>query len=216
MAGTTGQKAVMGVLMALSLGAVDARIVCWSDDNGRRACGDVVPPHVSARERQVINPRGVVVETRARPPSEAERQAQAEATLRDAELAANAQREAAYDRFLLQTYRNREELEEQAQRRLEALDGRHALAEKAVADTAAAVAELQSRKAALEANDRPVPERLTAQLQTFEADLVVHQSALEGLTAQQESMRARYAADAERFEVLRQNADLGQNVRHTP
>lgn len=199
---TTGQRALIGAIIVLSVGVVDARIICWTDDNGRRACGDVVPPHISAREQHVISSRGVVVETRARPPTESERQAQAEATLREAELAANAQREAAYDRFLLQTYRDRDELEEQGRRRLEALDGRQVLAEKALADTVAAVTDLQSRKSELEANGRPVPGRLITQLQTFEADLAVHETALAAITAQQDTLRARYAADLERFDTL--------------
>jgi chromosome segregation ATPase len=199
-------RVMTGALMALTLvtaTTANARIICWTDDNGRKACGDVAPPEVMARERQVMNSRGMVVEVHARAPTEAERQAQAEATLRAAEEAALAERSAAYDRFLLETYRNLDELVSQGERRLEAVAGRKALAEQTVADAEMAVAGLRERKARLESDGRPIPAKLIEQLQTFESDLAGHQAALEGLTEQQNSLHARYAADAERFAALK-------------
>lgn len=197
-------RVTTSALMALILvtAAANARIICWTDDNGRKACGDVAPPEVMARERQVMNSHGMVVEVHAKPPTEAERRAQAEATLRDAEGAALAARSTAYDRFLLETYRDLDELVAQGERRLEAVAGRKILAESAVADTEIAVAELRERKARFDNDGRPIPAKLLEQLRTFEADLADHQAALAGLTQQQDSLQARYAADAERFAAL--------------
>ncbi len=192
------------LILSLTLATVShARIICWTDDNGRKACGDVAPPEVSARERQVVNSRGMVVEVRPRQPTEVERQAQAEATLRAAEEAALTERQAAYDRFLLQTYRDLDELTAQGDRRLEAVAARKELAEQAVADTEAAVAELRERQARLDNEGRPIPAKLLEQLRSFEADLAGHLAALEGLTEQQSTLQARYAADAERFAELK-------------
>lgn len=145
----------------------------------------------------------MVVEVRPRQPTEVERQAQAEATLRAAEEAALTERQAAYDRFLLQTYRDLDELTAQGDRRLEAVAARKELAEQAVADTEAAVAELRERQARLDNEGRPIPAKLLEQLRSFEADLAGHQAALEGLTEQQSTLQARYAADAERFAELK-------------
>lgn len=192
------------LVMGVSTQPVIAKIVCWTDDQGRRACGDVVPPEVLNRDRQIINPRGVVVETRKRPPTEAERQAQAEATLRATQDAESAKRSAAYDAFLLQTYSDVAELEAQGQRRLEVLDGRHRLAEKAVSDTEQALAELQRRAERLTAADRPVPERLSAQLSEFEVTLEAHRKSLQSITEQRDNLVVRYAQDVARYRQLTQ------------
>ena len=93
--GVSKVQIMAGVLAVLALNPAAARIICWTDDQGRKACGDVAPPEVSTRERQVINARGMVVEVQPRAPTEAERQARAEATLRAAEEAALSERAAA-------------------------------------------------------------------------------------------------------------------------
>ena len=194
------------LLAALAMGVsaqpASAKIVCWTDDQGRRACGDVVPPEVLNRDLQIINPRGVVVETHKRPPTEAERQAQAEATLRATQDAESAKRSAAYDEFLLQTYSDVAELEAQGQRRLEVLDGRHRLAEKAVSDTEQALADLQLRAERLAAADRPVPERLKDQIVEFESTLEAHRKSLQGITEQRDNLIVRYAQDVARYQQL--------------
>mgnify|MGYP001941632499 FL=1 len=201
--GVSKVQIMAGLLAALALNPAAARIICWTDDHGRKACGDVAPPEVSTRERQVINARGMVVEVQPRAPTEAERQAKAEATLRAAEEAAMAERAAAYDRFLLETYRDLDELVLQGERRIEAVMGRKALAERAVADTETAVADLRTRRDALLAEDRPIPARLAEQLQTFNNDLTEHQAALDGITRQERTLRERYANDAARFAALK-------------
>lgn len=194
---------VSGLVSTAVLAQGAKRIVCWTDERGQRACGDVVPPHVAERERRIINDRGVVVETRARQLTAQEQQVLAEAEAESARAAAEAGKAAAYDRFLLQTYRDEGELEEQRERRLADLHGRHALAKTALEETRKSVDQLESKVADLEKSSRKVPPKLAEQLQEFATAEREHESALQSLDKQIAELRARYDRDIARFRDLK-------------
>src|SRR5690606_23800396 len=87
------------------------KIVCWTGENGHRACGDRGPPQYARQERQVYDASGRVVETigRQKTPDEI-----AEAERRAAEQEAGrkrAEEQAAYDRFMLTSFSSVAELE---------------------------------------------------------------------------------------------------------
>lgn len=200
---------IAGLLSTAAVAQGAKRIVCWTDERGQRACGDVVPPHVAERERRIINDRGVVVETRARQLTAEEQRVLAEAEAASAAAAAEAEKAAAYDRFLLQTYRDETELVEQRERRLADLRGRHALAETSLTETRKAVETLQSRVADMEKAGRKVPPKLAEQLSEFATAEREHQSALDGLDRQMAELSSRYDRDIARFRELKAAADPG-------
>jgi polyhydroxyalkanoate synthesis regulator phasin len=200
---------VAGVMSTAVLAQGAKRIVCWTDERGQRACGDVVPPHIAERERRIINERGVVVETRSRQLTAEEQRVLAEAEAASAAAAAEAEKAAAYDRFLLQTYRDEAELEEQRERRLADLQGRHALAKTSLEETRKSVEQLQTRVAELEKNGRKVPPKLADQLREFATAERDHQSAVEALERQMAELGTRYERDIQRFRELKAAAETG-------
>ena len=178
------------------------RIVCWTDDNGQRACGNTVPPQYASKERKLFNDRGVVVETRAREATAAERQAAIEAQARaEADADAAAKREA-YDNFLIQTYPDVQALIDQRERRLSDLAGRRVLAEAALAETRKSLADLSQRAASLGEAGKAVPEKLQQQINRFADAEKEHQVALDALDAKGAELRERYDRDIARFREL--------------
>ena len=178
------------------------RIVCWTDDNGQRACGNTVPPQYASKERKLFNDRGVVVETRAREATAAERQAAIEAQARaEADADAAAKREA-YDNFLIQTYPDVQALIDQRERRLSDLAGRRVLAEAALAETRKSLADLSQRAANLGEAGKAVPDKLQQQINSFADAEKEHQVALDALDAKGAELRERYDRDIARFREL--------------
>lgn len=178
------------------------RIVCWTDDNGQRACGNTVPPQYASKERKLFNDRGVVVETRAREATAAERQAAIEAQARaEADAEAAAKREA-YDNFLIQTYPDVQALIDQRERRLSDLAGRRVLAEAALAETRKSLADLSQRAANLGEAGKAVPDKLQQQINSFADAEKEHQVALDALDAKGAELRERYDRDIARFREL--------------
>jgi hypothetical protein len=178
-------------------------IVCWTDEQGERNCGDHVPPQYAKNAHEIYNKQGVEVKTTPREETP-EEQAEREQRQQQAEQEqATAREQAAHDAYLLEGYRDVSDLEAERDGRLQFLDTRIQLAEKAVADSEAALAGLHARiDAARDKNEDPDP-RLLQQVATFEASHTDNVNALERARQQREATAARFERDIKRYQVLR-------------
>ncbi|HVT33980.1 MAG TPA: hypothetical protein VHE37_00240 [Nevskiaceae bacterium] len=140
-------------VVALHVAAKGKQLVCWTDKDGVRACGDSVPPEYAKQDRDVLNAQGQVVGTMAREKTAAELAEEQ----RQAEAAAAEQRrhtrQLAYDNYMLQSYESVTQLQKVRDDNLTTIDGRLALAEKAVPGAENALNGVKARNAAEDAKD---------------------------------------------------------------
>jgi hypothetical protein len=179
-----------------------AKIVCWTDEQGRRACGDRVPPQYARQERQVYDSSGRLIETRPRQKTFEEVEQEQR---RAAELEARrkrAQEQAAYDSFLLTTFSSVVELETARDTRLATLDGRLRLAEASLQQNEKGIEQLRAQIAQAEAEGRAVPDRLTRQLREFEQNLESSRVAVLKLREERLAIRSKFDEDIERYRAL--------------
>src|SRR5581483_8440140 len=108
------------------------RIQCWTDERGQRACGDAPSPKDAIKERNVFNEQGQVVETWPRAPTPAEIEEAEKAKAAEEARAKQAERQHAYDRYLLESYQSVQDLEATRDQRLQALEVRMELVQKAI------------------------------------------------------------------------------------
>jgi hypothetical protein len=156
---------LVAILTLLSSTAWAAkRVQCWTDNDGRRMCGDSVPPEYLNRERNVINERGQVIEVKPRPPTQAEIDAAEKAKVEETKRAKEAERQHNYDRYLLESYENVHELEATRDQRLQALEVRMELVQKAIAGGQQTLDALVARKSELQKQGMPIDKALEAQL----------------------------------------------------
>lgn len=198
-------RVTVGILVALLLApAAQAKIVCWTDENGRRACGDHVPPQYAPQEHQVIDAAGRVVETKAREKTPEELAAEKERLAREAERIKQEQERAAYDRFLLDTYSSAGQLERARNDRLAMLDGRILLAAKAVDDGQKDLDGLYQRRK--DAGDK-VPPKLNKKIEEVEHALVANRAALAKLRDERKGVCASFSDDIARYVRLQGAAE---------
>lgn len=198
--------AIAGLIVAAAGGtwplAWAGEIVCWTDDSGHRACGDRVPPEYAKRERQVYGKQGRLIETLPRQPSpaeiaEAQRQAAEEKAARD-----RAVEQAAYDKFLLQTFGGVGDLVKARDDRLKLIDTRLTLAEKSLSDNETGIAQLEEQIADAESSEKKVPVRLTRQLKEFRGTLDNNRRAVDKLKAERAELVEKYDRDIARYREL--------------
>jgi len=196
------------ILMLVALiasGAAQAqkkKVVCWNDDKGHKMCGDSVPPQYAKQQREVMNERGVVVETKAREKTAEERAADAQKRVE----AKQAEEQAKYDQYLLQTYRKVDELEAVRKERVTTLEGRLVLAEKAVAETQNTVKTLHERVEALKKNQKEPDKNLAKQVKEYDKALLENIASVEALKQDREKTIAKFDTDIARFKELRPQA----------
>jgi DNA repair exonuclease SbcCD ATPase subunit len=184
-----------------------SKIVCWTDQQGRRACGDRVPPQYAKQERQVYDEAGRLIETLPRQKTFEEAE---DEQRRAAELEARrkrAQEQAAYDRFLLTTFTSVAELEKTRDTRLATLDGRLGLAEESLEQNEKGIEQLKAQIADAEVEGRKVPGRLARQLQEFEQNLESNRLAVAKLREERETIRSKFHDDIDRYRALTGKAE---------
>lgn len=202
------------VPLAVSAGS----IVCWDEADGRRACGDRVPPEFVKQERQVYDNKGQVVRTlpRQKTPEEV-----AEEARRAAELAAKRKKleEAAnHDRFLQSTFSSVKDLERTRDENLATLDGRLRLAEKSLVDNHAGITQLEQQVTDFKAKNpnKKAPVKLTRQLDEFKATLGNNTRAVEALKVERQAAVAKFDYDIRRYSELTENSIDPDGGKATP
>lgn len=188
---------------ALLAASPGKQIQCWTDDQGKRSCGDTVPPQYAKKEREYFNDQGMVVDTKSRQLTPEE---QAEQQKKEAEAAAELKRvqeQAAYDKFLTDTYNSTKELEKDRDLRTQTLDGRIGLAKKAIADNEKTLADLRGRVDAASKGGKKPDKNLLKQVRKFEKSLAENQKGVEQLQEERANTVAKFNKDIERYKVLR-------------
>jgi hypothetical protein len=138
----------------LAAGAAQAqkgpKLVCWTDDKGARACGDHVPPQYAKQQQEVLDAQGRVLDTREREKTAEERKAADAAAHLAREADEAKQRQAEYDRFLVETYATEDDLAKTRDERIAALEGRIKLVDESIVSNQATLVQLHDRAAAAE------------------------------------------------------------------
>ena len=178
------------------------RVVCWTEEDNRRACGDAVPPEYATSERKIIDQRGRVVKTipgQMTPEEFAAHQdqlRQAEATKR------NESQRAAYERALLQTYSRPEELAALRDDRLATIDSALLLTEAAAKRDQATLEQLRRRLPKPDST-RKAPAKVVKQIAEFEGVLKEHERNISDMRKQRKTLCATFDRDIRRFQELR-------------
>lgn len=183
--------------------AAPARITCWTDENGNRACGDRVPPQYAKQERQVYDDTGRLVDVQAREKTAEELAAQARQAEDAAREQARAEEQARQDSFLLQAYQSVEDVIATRDSRVLVLNGRLGLLEKSIRDSEGALDELRARADKLVADAKPVPAKLEKQLADFEDNLARQRTAAEHIHGERDQIVEKAAEDIIRYRELK-------------
>lgn len=161
-------------------------------------CGDRVPPEYAAQKRETFQDGRVVQTTKAaKTPEEiAEEKRQKEA--QEAQ-----QKQAAYDRDLLETYRSAKDLESMRDERLAMIDSRINANKKGTEDTDKQLGDLRARAAKLKADGKPVDERLEKQIKQFEKAQQNNKQGLERAQKERVDVETKFNADISRYNELK-------------
>jgi hypothetical protein len=202
------RKALISLLLIMALPSLAQaqsakKIQCWTDDKGNRNCGDHVPPEYAKQEREIYNSQGVVVDKKSRQLTSEEIAEQDRKAAEDAAAAKRAQDQAAYDKFLTDSYGSASELESARKLREQMLDGRIDLTKKAVADNEKSLDDLRSRVEAAKKAGKEPDDRLLKQVKKYEDSLADSRNAVVQLQKEKEQTVAKFNQDIERYKQLR-------------
>jgi hypothetical protein len=197
------------VLAALALYSIEplATIKCWTNKEGVRECGDIVPPEYAQGAHEEKSASGVLVRKHA--PSKTPEQIAAERERRAAEARARsiaqeaARKQAAADRVLLQTFSSEDDLELARDGQLTNLESVIKVTESHVKKLDKSLDQMIGQAADIEKRGRKVPGKLTANIADVRGQIVEQNRFIAEKRAEQDAIRAKFAADIARFRELR-------------
>lgn len=197
------------VLAALALYSIEplATIKCWTNKEGVRECGDIVPPEYAQGAHEEKSASGVLVRKHA--PSKTPEQIAAERERREAEARAQsiaqeaARKQAAADRVLLQTFSSEDDLKLARDGQLTNLESVIKVTESHVKKLDKSLDQMIGQAADIEKRGRKVPGKLTANIADVRGQIVEQNRFIAEKRAEQDAIRAKFAADIARFRELR-------------
>jgi hypothetical protein len=198
------------LLITLSLalpGTAFAAIKCWTNKEGVRECGNVVPPEYSQQETRTVNPRGITVDVQERAKTaeeqQQERQAKEAEQARLAEETKRKQDQAAYDRMLLSTFTTEQELLASRDRATGAIDATIEITGVTITALDRKLEELKKRAAGLERAGTPPPAELKDDMASLEKQISDKKNYIAVKQEEKAQLLRKYDADLQRYRELR-------------
>lgn len=197
-------------------GPARAETYRWSDDQGRIHYGDHVPPRYVNRGYQVLNDQGVVIRVvpPAKTPEELARERREAAERAERERRARAQ--AAYDRFLLESYTSEEDLLRTRDRRLASLQGAIDAARHRLRDLRQRLEGLTRQAAELERQGQAVPAELRREVAELRRQMEHERRFIRLQRRRQEEVRRQAETDLARYRWLQARLRARQGAQAPP
>lgn len=198
------------LFIALSLtvsGSAFAAIKCWTNKEGVRECGNVVPPEYAQQETRTINERGIAVEVkkRAKTPEELEQERLAKEAeqARLAEEKKRQEEQAAYDRMLLSTFTTEADVLASRDRATGAIDAIIEISGATITQLTRKLDDLKKRAAGLERAGNPLPADLKEDMASLERQIADKQEYIDNKKQEKARLLEKYAADLQRYRELK-------------
>lgn len=184
-----------------------AAIQCWTNNEGVRECGNVVPPEYAQDRVRTMDNRGFTVDVKERAKTEEElaeaRRREAEEARRQAEEEERRKAQAAYDRMLLSTFTTEQELLASRDRKIAAIDATIEVTELSIENIRDSLARYEKRAADLERGGRPIPDDLHQDIANLKAQIADKERYIESKEREKAAIQAQAEEDLERFRYLK-------------
>lgn len=199
--------AAVALMLGISAPSTSARIVCWTNSEGVRECGNAVPPEYAQQSVERKSEMGLTLETTARAKTAEELEHQREDRERiereEAERERTAVERARHDAVLLQTFTTEEDLKLAHDGKVAAIDSRIKHSEQIVARLEQSRAELQRDAAGLERGGRKVPDEMQKQIADVQTQIDKTLAEIERREDERVLLQDRFGSDLVRYRELK-------------
>jgi hypothetical protein len=197
-------------VLAVSMGTVSpahAGIKCWTNKDGIRECGNVVPPEYAQAGHETKSASGVTIEKTEEAKTieelKAEREKAAAAAAAAASEEERAAEQAAADGVLLATFSSEDDLVLARDGKIGHLDSQIKLTESHIEKLERNLGEAIERAADLERRGEALPDKLTENIASLEDQITENRAFIETKRLEKQRIREKFDADIKRFRHLK-------------
>lgn len=193
----------LAILLLASTPLQAAKIKCWTNKDGIRECGNIVPPEYAQQGHEELNAQGVTVDTveRAKTPEEVAEAARLEAIKAEEERQRIEQENR--DRVLLHTFSSTDEITMARDGKITAIATELRLTNKSMEHTQERLDTLRKQAANLERAGKPVPEKLAADIKAAETQVDEYNAFIDGRQKEKDRINEQFAEDMTRYKQIK-------------
>ena len=184
-----------------------ARIVCWTNSDGVRECGNAVPPEYAQGTTERKSGQGITLERtrRARTPEELAkaRREREQLEKEEAERQRIAREQAQYDRVLLATFTTEQDLMLTRDGKIAAIDSRVRHGRQIGKKLEQSLAELEMDAARMERRGKQVSEELQAEISEVRTQVEENNEDIEQREQEKVQLNEQFSADLQRYRELK-------------
>ncbi len=183
--------------------AMAAKIKCWTNHEGVRECGNIVPPEFAQKGHEELNKRGLTVKTKNRALTAEEIEAQREEQERLDEQRRLDEEQAKRDRILLATYATEYDMRLAHKGKVAAIDSRIAHAKHLVKKLQENLVELIQDAANQERSGKDVSDQTLSQISGVKKQIAEQNSFIEEREQEKSQINARFEDELAHFRRLK-------------
>lgn len=201
-------------LLALSLigplllsSSAYAKIVCWTNSDNIRECGNAVPPEYAQKKTETLNERGMTTEVKERARTTEEIAAEKASVAEEQRLTdEKAQREEAqqnYDRVLLSSYLSEEDIIRSRERQTTAINASIEVTNITIDKLKEKLTAEKKKAANYERAGKTLPERTQQDISSLQKQIDGKNRFIETKKAEKQKLHEKFQAEIIRFRQLK-------------
>lgn len=192
---------------------LQAKIKCWTNNDGVRECGNVLPPEYAQQGHDDINKQGVRVKKHKRAPTKAEIAAIAKKKADAAEKARVKKEQDEKDQILLKTFSSEDEITMTRDGKITTIKTEIRLTKKSVDKTKLRLTALRKQAANFERNGKAVPDDLLKKITQNEEQIENYKIFIKSKQQEQQRINAKANSDITRYRELRPHDNRAINLK---
>lgn len=180
---------------------------CWTNNEGVRECGNVVPPEYAQQKTRTINERGITTEVKERAKTKEElaeeRRKKEQEQVRLEQEKARQAKQAAFDKVLMMTFTSEQEIIASRDRKLAAIQGTIEITEVIIAKFKEKLTGKKQHAANLERRGKPIHENLLKEMAGLNRQIAEKKAYILTKKREQEQLKQKYAVDLKRYREIK-------------
>lgn len=196
----------MSCLVFLVIHNANARIICWTNNEGVRECGDRIPPEYSQKGHEELSEGGLVIDEQERAKTEEEIEEEKRLVALEEEEMKLVEEQEKNDLILTQTYSSVSDIENARDEKLKLIDGTIGLTNKRNEKIQQTLDQRIQQAADIERSGKAPSEGLLKDIESLKKQLQDNNDFINQKLAEQNEVRENYAKDIERFKALQEES----------
>ena len=182
---------------------VQARMKCWTNNEGVRECGDRVPPEYAQKGHQELSKSGMVKSETERAKTEEELAEEKRLAKLEAEELKKKEEQEKLDKILLETFSSEADIERARDERVSAVEATIKLAEQRNSKIQLDLDKRIQSAAAEERSGKKPSEALLKDIESLKRQIKNNDNFIVDKRAEQEEIKKAHALDIERYKKLK-------------